>query len=61
MGASKKLTLSVVCMSGYNEYVVSRLHGLENTTYKKEEAMWDWSAGCIKYQLCDLGQVIQRF
>lgn len=48
MGASK-LTLSVVCMSSYNQCVPSRLHGLENTTYKEEEVMWYWSAGCIKY------------
>ena len=60
MGASK-LTFSVVCMSSYNECVASGLHGLENTTDKVEAAMWYWSAGCIKYQLCDLGQVIQRF
>lgn len=46
-------------MSSYNECVASRLQGLENTTYKAEEVMWDWSAGCVKYQLCDIGQVIQ--
>lgn len=32
-------SLSVVCMSSYNQCVPSRLHGLENTTYKEEEVM----------------------